>query len=125
MNLAPYRPKSLDELNQAYDKAKEAERAARPQPPMQPAPQPAPKPAAQPHTPIADAVRARENTQAISGAVDDFIKNFSAKEAAPHSAYAQAKETTAAKSAAVQQEIEKEAQQAFDDVLAFPDLSAF
>ncbi len=124
MNLAPYRPKSLDELNQAYDKAKEAERAARPQPPTQPAPQPAPKPAAQPHTPIADAVRARENTQAISGAVDNFIKNFSAKEAAPHSAYAQAKETTAAKSAAVQQEIEKEAQQAFDDVLAFPDLSA-
>ncbi len=123
MNLAPYRPKSLDELNQAYDKAKEAERASRPVMPAQPAPQPTQAPAAQPHTSIADAVRARENTQALSGAVDDFIKNFSAKEAAPHSAYAQAKETTAAKSAAVQQEIEKEAQQAFDDVLAFPDLS--
>ena len=122
MNLAPYRPKSLDELNQAYDKAKEAERAARPQPPTQPAPQPAPKPAAQPHTPIADAVRARENTQAISGAVDNFIKNFSANEPAPQSAYNHAREATEAKRDAVRQEIEQEAKQAFDDVLAFPEI---
>ena len=125
MNLAPYRPKSLDELNQAYDKAKEAQRASKPQAaPVQPQ-QPAPQQPQAPQTPrpsIADAVRAREGTQAISGAVDDFIKNFSAKEPAPQSAYAHAKESTEAKETQAKQEIARETQQAFDDVLAFPDI---
>ena len=125
MNLAPYRPKSLDELNQAYDKAKEAERASR-QPAAPQPQQPAVSPQA-PQTPqpqrssIADAVRARENTQALSGAVDDFIKDFSAKETAPQSAFTRAKETTEAKKTQAQQEIARETQQAFDDILSFPD----
>ena len=125
MILAPYRPKSLDELNQAYDKAKAAERASKPQTPASPQPQqtqPAQTPP-QPRTSIADAVRARENNQALSGAVDDFIKQFSSKEAVPQSAYAQAKQTTQAKETEAKQAIAREAEHAFDDVLTFPEIS--
>ena len=125
MILAPYRPKSLDELNQAYDKAKAAERASKPQTPASPQPQQT-QPAQtqpQPRTSIADAVRARENNQALSGAVDDFIKQFSSREAVPQSAYAQAKQSTQAKETEAKQAIAREAEHAFDDVLTFPEIS--
>ena len=125
--MAPYRPKSLDELNQAYDKAKEQQPVSRPAPtapqPQQPVPQPA-APTAQP-TPgrsIADAVRAQESKQALSGAVDDFIKAFSSKETAPQSAYAQAQQTAQETSAQASREIAQETKQAFDDVLSFPEI---
>ena len=118
--MAPYRPKSLDELNQAYDKAK-VQKAAPPAAPTPPAP-PTPQPQRPAQHSIADTVRARENTQAISGAVDDFIKQFSAKETAPQSAYAQAAQTTQAKETQVRQELAQETKQAFDDVLSFPEI---
>ena len=121
--MAPYRPKSLDELKQAYDKAKAEQQASRPAPA---APQP-PKPAApQPTAParsIADTVRARENKEALSGAVDDFIKQFSAQEPAPQqSVYAKAQQTAETRETQARQELEQEAQRAFDDVLSFPEI---
>ncbi len=120
--MAPYRPKSLDELNQAYDKVKAEREAAKPAPAV---PQP-PKPAApQPPKPvhsIADTVRARENNEALSGAVDDFIKQFSAQDAAKQSAYAKAQEQTQTAQTQARQELAQETKQAFDDVLSFPEI---
>ena len=121
--MAPYRPKSLDELKQAYDKVKAEQQAARP---AQDAPQPPVPPATQPprpEHPIADAVRARENKEALSGAVDDFIKQFSSQDPAPQqSVYAKAQETAATRETLAKQELEQEAQRAFDDVLSFPEI---
>jgi hypothetical protein len=118
--LAPYRPKSLDELNQAYDKAKAQQPVSRPAPAAPQPPQPAPQPT--PGRSIADAVRAQESKQALSGAVDDFIKEFSTKETAPQSAYSQAQQTAQETGAQASREIAQETQQAFDDVLSFPEI---
>ncbi len=118
--MAPYRPKSLDELNQAYDKAKAQQPVSRPAPAAPQPPQPAPQPT--PGRSIADAVRAQESKQALSGAVDDFIKEFSTKETAPQSAYSQAQQTAQETGAQASREIAQETQQAFDDVLSFPEI---
>ncbi len=109
--MAPYRPKSLDELNQAYDKTKA----------QQPASRPAPQAQQQPARSIADTVRARENKEALSGAVDDFIKQFSAKEPAP-SAYTQAQQMASTPAETAAEELAKETNRAFDDVLSFPEI---
>ena len=120
--MAPYRPKSLDELNQAYDKAKAQQPVSRPAPAAPQPPQPAPKAQPTPGRSIADAVRAQESKQALSGAVDDFIKEFSTKETAPQSAYSQAQQTAQETGAQASREIAQETQQAFDDVLSFPEI---
>ena len=123
--MAPYRPKSLDELNQAYDKTKaqqESKPAPQPaQPPVEPPVEQQPA-APQPTRSIADAVRARESKQALSGAVDDFIRQFSAKEPTAQSAYAQATQTTQETGAQARDELAQETKQAFDDVLTFPEI---
>ena len=123
--MAPYRPKSLDELNQAYDKTKaqqESKPAPQPaQPPVEPPAEQQPA-APQPTRSIADTVRARESKQALSGAVDDFIRQFSAKEPTAQSAYAQATQTTQETGAQARDELAQETKQAFDDVLTFPEI---
>ena len=116
--MAAYRPKSLDELNNQYDKVKSAEQAIR-QGKTRLDPGENAEHTSQRVTWNYDPAKYRvskEEAAALTGSVDRFIKEFSAKTKPQHSAMEQAQAQMDA-APQVQPELQQETAAAFDALL--------
>ena len=126
--MAPYRPKSLDELNSIYDKAKSAEQAIEKGKSLL-------RDEKTDHTaefgnrsmmPTAREPKSEDverNSAEISGAVDSFKRQFSSDEKRTASAYSINSEQHESRREVYREEIRRESDSAFESLFAFPEIS--